>query len=46
MAVAEYIYWFNQRRPHGELGHLPPAEYEALHTATSRPRTRPGNQLL
>ncbi|WP_225878712.1 hypothetical protein [Spongiactinospora rosea] len=23
--------WFNQRRLHGELGHVPPAEFEALH---------------
>ncbi|MGH3381840.1 MAG: integrase core domain-containing protein, partial [Actinoallomurus sp.] len=37
VAVAEYIDWFNQRRLHGELGHLPPAEYEALHTATPAP---------
>ena len=29
IAVAEYIDWFNQRRLHGELGHVPPAEYEA-----------------
>jgi putative transposase len=34
VAVAEYIDWFNQRRLHGELGHVPPAEYEALHTTT------------
>lgn len=34
IAVAEYIDWFNRRRLHGELGHLPPAEYEALHIAS------------
>ncbi|AVH54516.1 MULTISPECIES: integrase core domain-containing protein [Streptomyces] len=34
VAVAEYIDWFNQRRLHGELGHVPPAEYEALHATT------------
>ncbi|WP_420834054.1 IS3 family transposase [Streptomyces antarcticus] len=34
IAVAEYIDWFNQRRLHGELGHAPPAEFEALY-ATS-----------
>ncbi|MFC6561621.1 hypothetical protein [Nonomuraea cavernae] len=22
--------WFNQRRLHGELGHVPPAEFEAF----------------
>ncbi|WP_433549051.1 IS3 family transposase [Streptomyces sp. CA-294286] len=31
IAVAEYIDWFNQRRLHGELGHVPPAEFEALY---------------
>ncbi|MFE9722582.1 IS3 family transposase [Streptomyces sp. NPDC005794] len=35
IAVAEYIDWFNQRRLHGELGHVPPAEYEAHHATTS-----------
>ena len=39
IAVAEYIDWFNQRRLHGELGHVPPAEYEALHAATPVPET-------
>lgn len=37
IAVADYIDWFNQRRLHGEPGHLPPAEYEALHPATAAP---------
>ncbi|GAA1491601.1 putative transposase [Brachybacterium sacelli] len=31
IATAEYVDWFNQRRLHGELGQIPPAEYEALH---------------
>lgn len=34
IATAEYVDWFNQRRLHGELGQIPPAEYEALHAAT------------
>ena len=33
IAVAEYIDWFNHRRIHGEIGYVPPAEYEAQHTA-------------
>jgi putative transposase len=33
IAVAEYIDWYNHRRLHGELGLVPPAEYEALHHA-------------
>lgn len=31
IATVEYIDWYNNRRLHGELGHVPPAEYEALH---------------
>ena len=30
IAVAEYIDWFNFRRLHGELGLIPPVEYENL----------------
>jgi putative transposase len=38
MATVEYIDWYNNRRLHGELGHVPPAEHEALHAMT-RPVT-------
>ena len=34
IAVAEYIDWYNHRRLHGEIGHVPPAEYEQAHTST------------
>jgi putative transposase len=40
MATVEYIDWYNNRRLHGELGHIPPAEYEALHAMT-QPVTAP-----
>jgi putative transposase len=30
-ATLEYVDWFNYRRLHGELGMLPPAEFEAIH---------------
>ena len=40
MATMEYIDWYNNRRLHGELGHVPPAEYEALHAMT-QPVTAP-----
>jgi putative transposase len=52
IATVEYIDWYNDRRLHGELGHLPPAKYEALHAmahsviATLKPTnpvsTKPG----
>lgn len=43
IAVAEYIDWYNHRRLHGELGHIPPAEaennfYTNLPTITVRER--------
>jgi putative transposase len=47
MATVEYIDWYNNRRLHGELGHVPPAEHEALHAMT-HPVTaplKPANQL-
>jgi putative transposase len=28
IATAEYLDWFNHRRLHGEIGHIPPAELE------------------
>jgi putative transposase len=31
IAVAEYIDWFNHRRLHGEIGLIPPVEYEQQH---------------
>jgi putative transposase len=34
MATVEYIDWYNNRRLHGELEHIPPAEHEALHAMT------------
>jgi len=34
IAVAEYVDWFNHRRLHGELGLVPPAEYETNYWAS------------
>ncbi|MEQ7848986.1 integrase core domain-containing protein, partial [Nocardioides kribbensis] len=31
IAVAEYIDWFNHRRLHGEIGLVPPVEFEDEH---------------
>ncbi len=33
IAGAEYVDWFNHRRLHGEIGLVPPAEFEANHWA-------------
>ena len=31
IAVAEYLDWFNHRRLHGEIGLVPPVEFETEH---------------
>ena len=31
LATAEWVDRYNNRRLHGEIGHAPPAEYEANH---------------
>ena len=36
-ATLEYVDWFNQRRLHGELGMIPPAEFEAIYYDSERP---------
>ncbi len=37
IAVAEYVDWFNHRRLHGgEIGLLPPAEFEDNHWAVTK----------
>ena len=35
IAIAEYIDWYNHRRLHGEIGLIPPVEYETSHYATT-----------
>ncbi|MFE4961010.1 integrase core domain-containing protein [Streptomyces sp. NPDC056653] len=34
-AAAEWTDWYNHTRRHGEIGHIPPAEYEANHYLTT-----------
>lgn len=41
IAVAEYVDWFNHRRLHGEIGLVPPAEFETAHCASITPKTSP-----
>ena len=31
LATAEWVDWYNHRRLHGEIGHVPPVEYETNH---------------
>ncbi len=35
LATLAWVDWFNQRRLHGALGDVPPAEYEAAFAASS-----------
>jgi putative transposase len=35
IATAEYVDWYNERRLHGELGHVPPTEHEAAYWAAT-----------
>ncbi len=46
IAVVAYMDWFNHRRLHGEIGTIPPTEYENLHHATRPATRRPGLHTL
>lgn len=37
VAVAEWVDWYNFRRLHGELGHVPPVEYERVNAPAPEP---------
>ncbi|MFF4189320.1 IS3 family transposase [Streptomyces sp. NPDC001691] len=42
LATAEWVDWYNHRRLHGEIGHIPPVEYEANHYLnTTKPQVTP-----
>ena len=45
IAVAEYIDWFNYRRIHGEIGYVPPAEFEA-HPPAVEPSPEPVDSFV
>ncbi|RPK44123.1 Integrase core domain protein [Streptomyces sp. ADI91-18] len=39
LATAEWTDWYNHRRLHGEIGHVPPVEYEAnYYTESTKPQ--------
>lgn len=39
LATAEYVDWYNHRRLHGEIGHVPPVEYETTYyTELTKPQ--------
>jgi len=45
LAVAEYIDWFNFRRLHGEIGLVPPVEYETTHRRITLPEQPAQRQI-
>ncbi|MFF9143223.1 IS3 family transposase [Streptomyces albogriseolus] len=39
LATADWVDWYNHRRLHGEIGHVPPVEYEATYyTELTKPQ--------
>ncbi|NYI77111.1 IS3 family transposase [Nocardioides panzhihuensis] len=46
IAVAEYVDWFNHRRLHGEIGLVPPAEFEASYWETTNANNYPETPVL
>ena len=45
ITVAEYVDWYNHRRLHGQIGHIPPAQFEAAHRASHEPVSYVGEQV-
>ena len=37
LATAEWVTWFNSKRLHSAIGHVPPAEYESMYYAQQQP---------
>ena len=44
LATLEWVDWFNHRRLFGELGHIPPAEFEDLYYCQHVPTNQAGTQ--
>ena len=45
IAVAENVDWHNHRRLHGEIGHVPPVEFEAAYWASHEHVSYVGEQV-
>ncbi|MFJ7902808.1 integrase core domain-containing protein, partial [Streptomyces sp. NPDC096198] len=44
LATAEWVDWYCHRRLHGEIGHVPPAEYETnYYLTTTKPQVTTTN---
>ena len=42
LATAEWIEWYNNRRLHSEIGHVPPVEYETeFYLTQPKPQLEP-----
>jgi putative transposase len=35
LATADWVWWFNQHRLHGSIGHVPPVEFESAYHAAA-----------
>jgi transposase InsO family protein len=46
ITVAEYVDWYNHRRLHGEIGLVPPAEFEANHRVANAAQHYPDDHVL
>ena len=45
-ATLTYVDWFNNRRLHGEIGMIPPAEYEESYYVERTPVVAAGSQTI
>ncbi len=41
LATLNWVWWFNEIRLHGEIGHVPPIEYEAAYYRQNNTRQQP-----
>jgi transposase InsO family protein len=46
LTVATWTDWYNQRRLHGEIGCVPPTEYETTYWANTMINNYPDNRVL